>query len=419
MPAHIPLSRDKCIVFMGGMNAMPMMYALELRHAGYDVLYLVDVPRRDTLSRPENHFPEISYPYPEWVIERVMPSQILMALFPRFFAFFYRALIRRHSGKPVGCYVLDGYFSALTPWLEPEAKKVELPHGSDLDTWANLEGAEALAQRFRHRSLFRFLPAWLARRGIVNAVSNQYQGYASADVVVYFPRGFNATGDRIVQSLTRKGIRYVPRADISFLPLTGQSREFKPGTDTLVIFSGVRFLYRTFPDGNTGYNKGNDIIIEGIARYHAINPKIQVHFVDKGEDVQHARELIRQKGLESVVVWHKEMPLKDLLALYQQSDVCFDQVGEHWMGAIGGYALWLGKPVITNADPAIRSGIWPADNPVCNARNAEQVCEWLVTLRDDAVRKRLSAESKVFAETYMGPGRVLDELFGLSVAVSE
>ena len=49
MPAHIPLSRDKCIVFMGGMNAMPMMYALELRHAGYDVLYLVDVPRHDTL----------------------------------------------------------------------------------------------------------------------------------------------------------------------------------------------------------------------------------------------------------------------------------------------------------------------------------------------------------------------------------
>ena len=30
-----------------------------------------------------------------------------------------------------------------------------------------------------------------------------------------------------------------------------------------------------------------------------------------------------------------------LLKLYQNSDICFDQVGAHWIAAIGAYALYL------------------------------------------------------------------------------
>jgi hypothetical protein len=64
----IDLDAPGVIIFFGTMNAMPMMYAHELRNLGQDVIYFVDVPEKNTLCRPENHFPSISYPYPDWVV---------------------------------------------------------------------------------------------------------------------------------------------------------------------------------------------------------------------------------------------------------------------------------------------------------------------------------------------------------------
>lgn len=87
------------------------------------------------------------------------------------------------------------------------------------------------------------------------------------------------------------------------------------------------------------------------------------------------------------------MPLLDLLELYEQADVCFDQVGPHWIGAIGGYALYLGKPLIANPAAATRIGYWPQDNPVCAATTEEDVDNWLELLRDPARRAEIGKAS--------------------------
>lgn len=407
----ISLDKKKAIVFLGSMNAMPMMYALELRKLGYEVIYLVDVAKDNALSRPESHFPEIEYPYPNWIIEKTLRTQIFLPLFPRFFAKSYQSLVRQITKKPIGCFVLNGLFASLAPFLDKSACKVILSHGSDLDVWANIDGVESLAVSFKDRSIFKFLPRLLAKVFIKTAVHAQYVGCEKSDTVVYFPRGLNVDGDKITRALTRSGVRYVPRYDISFEPLKGQQRGFRPASKVFQIFSGVRFLYRTFPQGNVGYNKGNDIIIEGIAKFHSVNRNIRVHFVEKGEDVHYAKELCRSLGLDEVIVWHKEMPMKSLLALYQNSDVCFDQVGAHWIGAIGGYALWLGKPLIANAEVLVQSGVWPADNPVCSAKTASEVHEWLIRLHDDSFRKMVSAQSMEFVESHMSPLHALNEIF--------
>jgi glycosyltransferase involved in cell wall biosynthesis len=411
MPEKIGLKKDKAIVFMGTMNAMPMMYALELKNRGYEVIYFVDVPKQNSLSRPENHFPEITYPYPPWVVEFVIPSYSLLPLFPRLFANIYKLKVKQLTKKEVGCFVLNGMFASLGPYLPKSASKIGLSHGSDLDVWANTENSKHLSESCPDDSLFRYLPKVLSRRMIMDIVRRQYFGFAAANAVIYFPIGFNAAGDSVVRKLRNDGVKYVPRYDVSYKPLEGQNREFKAPQKTLEIFSGVRFMYRTFPDGNDEYNKGNDIIIEGIAKYYSINKDIKVHFVEKGGDVKYAKELCREKGIEEVVVWHKEMPFKELLALYQRSDICFDQVGRHWIGAVGVYALWLGKPLIANAEATVRLGIWPEDNPICSANSPEKVYEWLRKLENPEFRAAVSEKSREFSETCMGPFHVLDEIF--------
>lgn len=63
---------------------MPMQYALQFKQDGYDVKYIVDVDKEDTLSRPECQFSEIPYPYPEWIEEIAVPAVSLRAIFLHF-----------------------------------------------------------------------------------------------------------------------------------------------------------------------------------------------------------------------------------------------------------------------------------------------------------------------------------------------
>ena len=413
MRTKIKLSHDKAIVFMGTMNAMPMMYAMELKKQGYEVLYFVDVPQKDTLSRPENHFPGISYPYPSWIVEAVLPSQILLALFPWLFSIYFQRKIKNIINKEVGCFFLNGFFSSLALFLKKGSSKVILSHGSDLDVWAYKKGAAALVSSFAKRSFFRYLPRSISSFLIKKIIDNQYDGMLHANAVFYFPQGFNSAGDEVICALSEEGVNYVPRYDISFEPLLEQCREYKSQNGPMEIFSGVRFTFKTFPDGNSGYGKGNDVIIEGIAKFYKIHRDIRVNFVEKGEDVELAKEMCHTLGLDDVVTWHKEMSFKNLLGLYMSSDVCFDQVGAHWVGAIGGYALWLGKPLIANPEFAIKYGIWPEHNPICAAKSSDEICNWLIKLQDEVFRKLISDESKEFVEKNMGPLGAIERAFDL------
>ena len=81
------------------------------------------------------------------------------------------------------------------------------------------------------------------------------------------------------------------------------------------------------------------------------------------------------------------MKFYELLRLYQQSDICFDQVGKHWIGAIGGYALWLGKPLIANDERPVRQGVWSINNPILSAQNEVEVFKNLEYLKNDKLRE--------------------------------
>ncbi|PKI25876.1 glycosyltransferase family 1 protein [Pseudomonas monteilii] len=413
MSGSIKINKGSSVVFLGGMNAMPMMYALELKARGQRVYYYVDAKRSDKLSRPENHFPDIEYPYPGWIFENILHTQLLLLVWPRFFAWLYGKRIRKDITGKVDCLVLNGFFTALAPYFEKKYQVVSLSHGADLDVWAFEGGVENLAKGMSSRSIFKYLPNSVSRYLLRKFIERQYKGYSASNVVIYFPRGLNSAGDKVIDRLLSDGVSYVSRYDISFEPLKNSKREFKGASGKLNIFSGVRFLFRSFPEGNEGYSKGSDVMLRGLALYYELNKNIEIHLVEKGEDFVAAKSLCHELGLSEVVVWHKEMTFKQLLSLYDKADICFDQVGAHWIGAIGGYALWLGKPLIANDEMLIAEGVWPSPNPVCSAKTPQEILDWLVVLESEQVRKDISNSSKLFVEQYMSPGATIDKVFDL------
>lgn len=413
MSGSVKLNKNNSVVFLGGMNAMPIMYALELKARGQKVYCYVDAKRGDKLSRPENHFPDIEYPYPSWIFENILHSQLLLLVWPRFFAWLYGRRICKDIPGKVDCLVLNGFFTALAPYFSKEYQVVSLSHGADLDVWAFEDGVDNLAKGMSKRSIFKFLPTSVSRYLVRRFVGRQYKGYSNSNVVVYFPRGLNGAGDKVIDRLISEGVNYASRYDISFEPLKNSTRVFKRASGKLNIFSGVRFLFKSFPEGNEGYSKGSDTMLRGLALYYQVNKNIEIHFVEKGEDLLAAKALCLELGLEGGIVWHKEMTFKQLLSLYDNADICFDQVGAHWIGAIGGYALWLGKPLIANDEKLIAQGVWPLANPVCSAKTPQEIFDWLVDLESEQLREDISSRSKVFVEQYMSPGATVDRVFDL------
>jgi len=323
----------------------------------------------------------------------------------------YLHKIKQLTGKTISHFFLNGFFTSLAPYLTKDAMIISLSHGSDLDSWAYKGNEKTLAKSIGNRSILNLLQPGLTSVLIKYIINTQFLGYLKSSIVVYFPKGFNSIGDEVVKQLTSSGVRYIPRYDISFEPLKGVTRQFKEPGEKLIMFSGVRFLYKTFPDGNIGYSKGNDEIIKGIAKYYRINKNIEVHFVEKGEDVISAKALCHELGIDEVITWHKEMPFNELIDLFVRADVCFDQTGHHWIGAIGGYALYLGKPLIANDEIPVSLGIWPTDNPVLSAKTADDIYRHLLAITDRDTAYKIHTESMSFVEKYMSPQKLLEGIF--------
>ena len=409
----IKLGPESLVAFIGSMNCMPMAYAYALKKRGYSCVYFVDSPQSNTLCRPECFYPELSYPYPDWVKEFIQRSQILVALFPRYFAYQYLKRIKKFFKRLPDCYVLNGYFVALGPYLPKGSKVVSLSHGSDLDVWANLAHAPRLYDSIRKRSIFPYLPSVLGLRVLKTVVRRQFKGFAQAHEVVYFPRGFSAMGDQVLDLLSKKSTKFVPRYDISFEVLEKPPVVKDIPGQPMRIFSGVRFAFKTFPDGDLGAAKGNDIIIAGLAKYfQRHNRNIQINFIEKGEDVAIAKSACSAAGLDPVVKWHQPMSFKELLGHYAGADVCFDQLGQHWIGQ-GMFSMGLGIPLIANASAPVRCGLWPANNPICNAVDSDQVCAWLVRLENKEFRDETGKRSREFARQYFDAESTLRRIFDL------
>lgn len=393
------------VAFAGQMNCMPMQYARRFRADGHCVTYVVDVPQSSKLSRPECHYSDIPYPYPDWIKEEVVWRPELQSVLGGV----NTARVLRHL-EAADVVFLSGHYIQLAARLRQDVVKIGLFAGSDFGVWCDVEKVPTLAKL----GPFKILEP--VKRCIVRKiVASNFESLRHLDAVTYFPGGLCQDGDKVLARLktVKPSVVHIPRFDIPFESLKGVSREAKVQSERLIIFSAVRFIYKTFPEGNKQVCKGNDLIIKGLARYVMRNPNVDIHFINKGVDVEDARQLCEDLKLKPYVTWHNEMPFRSLINLYLASDICFDQVGKNWLGAVGGHAMYLGRPLIANYRPEVFRDIWGSDVPICQADSEEEVYERLVELESIDLRRKLSRQGSAFAERYLSIESAYDRFLSL------
>lgn len=395
------------IGFVGNINAMPFHYAIEFKKMGYDVKYIVEAPKQDSLNRPESHFSCVKYPYPDWIIEVTSLLDISYRMTSPLI--FLRRIIFEMQDRDV--LFLNDYGLALTKYFPKNSIKVAVFCGFDLSVLCNENAIDYFkANRSQENKLIKFAKAFFFKQRI----KNTREGVQSCLVTTFFPKGLMAKADDLLFELMQ-GRKYfdLRRYDNNFkeLPLFYSGAK---ETKKLMLLVPVRFLLseNQYVNAKDDY-KGNDIIIRGIADFYKIYPDIEVHFFEKGsdQDLQLAKNLILESGLSPVVVWHKTMPLTDLIALYDKCDICFDQVGNHFMGAIGTYALYMGKPLIANARLDILKDFFDFKEtiPILNATTQEEILECLKRCTSFSFRKEVGEASNLFSLKYFDVTRIINE----------
>lgn len=377
-----------------------MMYALELRNIGHNVTYFVTTSSSDTLSRPECHYAEIAYPYDDWIIERFIKNPLRANLLP----FVYiKDVVDKLNGFDL--VVLSGMYLMLASHLR--AKKIAfLSHGSDLDVWCNKSNyVNHLNDLVNPRKFTGSLAS-------IFGIFRMRRAFKKCNLLITFTQGLSQERDAVVNDISKEWPGHtIYRFDVSFRPLYGASRVAKLRSDKLVLLCAVRCSFLESPGVSPSDMKGIDIIIRGVGKYIELNRMpVEFHIMEKGKDLLLAKKICSDVGLNKNAVWHKEMPFRDLLRLYEEADICFDQVSTSWLGAIGCYALYLGRPLIANSRPDVFHDLWSDISSVCQAVCENDIVNWLIELESIEAREKIGHKSCVFAEEKLGPKFVVNEI---------
>lgn len=278
-----------------------------------------------------------------------------------------------------------------------------LTHGDDL--WALCPGMP-LAASGRHLRVST--PARrLAYRGLMTLVRHHMKrAVRHLSAVIAFPGEFEPRTAQARGLLEARGVRIVTRADADSRVVPDRPAPALDGRPMRVLVP-VRNEFADAVDP-----KGTDWILQGLALFRQGGGDFRATFFLKGGGTQRAQQLAHDLGLDDVIEWREQLPLVDLLDLYFESDVVFDQVAGGWLGAIGLYAIYIGVPLISNVQAHVDAGILPADSGIGQANSPEQVAARLREYDDPQVRREAGQQIRALAGIF-DPERIVDALVEL------
>ena len=363
------------IGFLGNTNNYPFIIASQMQQLGCDVVLFVDAPPTDHLNRPEQYTHQVGYPYPNWINEKTSLRNSVHIHFPQFFE---RSVIKELN--TCDAVILNDYGHRFKNFIKSSIPSISMFSGSDLEVMADYDNVTKM--KLSHPAL-RFFPTVLKKLYAHFSVNQLRRGIRKAALVSYFPKGTTPNGDQLLDEI----FDHQPFKRFAHFHVITDGYEYAalPDNPVFRIFSLTRFIWKKpLPPGtNEGENKGNDIMLRGIALFLEKHPvKLDIHFVEKGIHVQESKDLIATLGFTDMVTWHQQMPFKELQQHITKADLLFEQLGPHYISG-GLYAMLQGRPVIGNARPEIFDALLKEPTPVCHARTPEDVAVWLEKLTGD------------------------------------
>lgn len=387
------------IGFLGNANNFPFMLARAIRSLGHEVVFIVDSKSR--LNRPENRYQDISQPYPSWIVD-CSPVDLWQSP-PDV------ERIEKVVRILQGCdaLVLNEFGPSL--WGRVQKPAFALLTGTDLEILADRQYADFSVRDVGvFLSVLRKLWHWRQissrrklREHLLRLIGEQRNGIRRAIGVNYFPQGMLPNADRL---LTEIGVHRDQRVFFLVADIERYQYSAYPENKKLRLFNVARITWRK-PRNNficeLDY-KGTDVLIRGLGMFvREYGIPIEIRLVQKGIDLELARQLIEEEGLASSVVWLEEMDQSKLYEEYKNADIVTEHFGQGSVGMGALDALSVGRPVIANGSPEVFRQALGEAPPICHATTAEEIRDQLLVLASSRdLRERIGKDSRLYIEKY-------------------
>jgi len=184
-----------------------------------------------------------------------------------------------------------------------------------------------------------------------------------------------------------------------FFPPSWDTTFFKPEQISRTEF-GDRFVI-FHPSNLDWYHKGNDILINGYAKFVKDKSNSILIIVDRGVDSKKTHDLIIKLGIEKNVKFlHGPLNSTDLLRYYNFADVVADQFILGALGSIAWETFSCAKPLLAFLNEEEYSKAYGESPPMINASTASMVEQQLHKLLDNKFRKELGIKSRSWITKY-------------------
>ena len=202
---------------------------------------------------------------------------------------------------------------------------------------------------------------------------------------------------------------------LEFIPFIVNPDKYKPmkttKTEDLLFFHPARQVWDV---------KGNDRLLKAFIKFIKAGYKAKLRIIDWGyeEDVNLAKKLVSEAGLEDYVDWKPPYSKPALVRAYSECDAVFDQYLLGSGGTTCYEAMSCETPVVIHLNQWNRKcfGEMP---PIMEASTEDEIFKAMVDLTDPKLRRRIGKAERKFTLKHNHPRIIAGKLMKLYQEVLE
>lgn len=156
-------------------------------------------------------------------------------------------------------------------------------------------------------------------------------------------------------------------------------------------------------------SKGNNRFIRAFARAAKNGIDISCIILERGPDVEEAKKLIKQLGVEDRFVWKPNMTRTELVGEFARADVVVDQFDVGGFGGIAVEAMMMAKPVMIHLQENCQKLLYSERPPVLNCYTEEEIYQQIMACQKKEDILDLGRRAKEWVYKYHHRSTCLDQ----------